>query len=202
VWRCASLTCRKTHSTSDGLLPSKIAVDMIGASLSINGWPLRIDSSSRYRAMEIRQAQLTDASEACRVLRSSIAELCRADHENDPALLRRWLSNKTPDNVRLWIQHPQSHVFVAVENNEIIGVGAVTAAGEVTLNYVAPPARFRGVSKALLKHLELKVTELGKTTCVLTSTKTAHRFYLSAGYVDQASDDTGYRMSKHLFPTA
>lgn len=37
--------------------------------------------------MHIRDAILDDAPAACDVLRRSIAELCVADHRNDPAIL-------------------------------------------------------------------------------------------------------------------
>lgn len=43
---------------------------------------------------------------------------------------------------------------MAVEGGMILGVGAVTDKGEITLNYVSPDARFRGVSRALLGALE------------------------------------------------
>jgi hypothetical protein len=48
--------------------------------------------------MEIRDAmtETEDAPAACDVLRRSISELCVADHGNDPTILARWLSNKTP----------------------------------------------------------------------------------------------------------
>jgi hypothetical protein len=49
--------------------------------------------------MVIREAVAGDAEEACTVVRRSIAELCAADHGNDPAILARWLDNKTPENV-------------------------------------------------------------------------------------------------------
>jgi hypothetical protein len=47
--------------------------------------------------MEIRDAVAEDAPAACQVIRRSIVELCVADHRNDPEVLARWLSNKTPD---------------------------------------------------------------------------------------------------------
>lgn len=158
--------------------------------------------------MQIREATAEDAAEACRVLRRSIAELCRADHQDDPITLEKWLSNKTPDDVRSWIAHPDSYVVVATESAAIIGVGAVTTSGEVTLNYVSPDARLRGVSKAILNQLEAKALELGNASCALTSTETARRFYLSVGYIQQGPPASGmgnassYRMMKQLFPTA
>jgi predicted GNAT family acetyltransferase len=156
--------------------------------------------------MQIREATVDDAAEACRVLRRSITELCNADHMDDPIALEDWLSNKTPANVRSWIVRADNHVFVATEGSAILAVGAVTSSGEITLNYVSPDARFAGVSKALLNRLETKALELGNTTCTLTSTETARRFYLSAGYQQQSSfrnplaTSSSYRMTKQLAP--
>jgi GNAT superfamily N-acetyltransferase len=133
--------------------------------------------------MEIRDAIPEDAPAACEVLRRSISELCGADHRNDPVILRRWLANKTPETVASWIRKPGNSVLVAVESDTILAVGCVTDAGEITLNYVSPDARFRGISRALLVALETRAQERGNKRCTLLSTETAHRFYESAGYV-------------------
>ncbi len=154
--------------------------------------------------MEIRDAVTEDAPVACLVLRRSISELCVADHANDPAILTRWLSNKTPEIVASWITRPDNSVLVAVEHGAIIAVGSVTDAGEITLNYVSPDARFRGVSRALLSALEARALERGNTRCTLTSTTTAHRFYRSNGYVEDSAltgkfgSSGSYAMSKPL----
>ena len=134
--------------------------------------------------MQIRDAIPADAAEACAVLRRSIIELCLADHHNDPAILARWLSNKTPEIVASWIVAPRSSMLLAVEGAAILGVGAVTDDGEITLNYVSPTARFRGVSRAVLSALEARAVERGNAGCRLISTETARRFYRSAGYVE------------------
>ena len=82
--------------------------------------------------------------------------------------------------------------------------GGVKDDGEITLNYVAPQARFRGVSAALLKALEARAIERGATEITLLSTETAHRFYLSRGYRDMAPSlgkfgtAASYPMSKVL----
>jgi GNAT superfamily N-acetyltransferase len=75
-------------------------------------------------------------------------------------------------------------VLVAVEDGCIFAVGSVTDAGEITLNYVSPDARFRGVSRAMLTALEARALERGADRCTLLSTETAHRFYRSAGYIE------------------
>lgn len=43
----------------------------------------------------IRDAKDDDAGNGCEVMRRSIAELCVADHKNDPAILGKWVGNKT-----------------------------------------------------------------------------------------------------------
>src|SRR5260370_12968372 len=116
--------------------------------------------------MKIRDAVPEDAAAACRIMRRSVSELCVADHRNDPAILERWLSNKTPEIFKSWIK-PDNALLVAVEDNSILAVGCVTDTGEITLNYVSPDARFRGVSDALLGALEARAIERGNKLCTL-----------------------------------
>ena len=154
--------------------------------------------------MEIRDAVAEDAEAACQVLRRSIAELCLADHRNDPAILERWLGNKTPEIFMSWIEQSDNSLLVCVEDGSILAVGSVTDAGKITLNYVSPDARFRGVSRALLGALEARAAERGNIRCTLTRTQTACRFYQANGYVQDGlpvgdfGTSSGYPMSKVL----
>jgi GNAT superfamily N-acetyltransferase len=134
--------------------------------------------------MIIRDATPADAVNACEVIRASIAELCTADHNQNPDVLARWLASKTPENVAAWALTVGSSLLVAVEGDAVLAVGAVRDGGEITLNYVAPAARFRGASAALLTALEARAVERGAIEATLLSTETAHRFYLSRGYRD------------------
>jgi GNAT superfamily N-acetyltransferase len=158
----------------------------------------------RAHEVEIREAEPGDAPSACQVLRRSIIELCFADHRDDPAILARWLANKTPEIVASWIARSDSTMLLAVDRGGVLGVGSVTDAGEITLNYVCPDARFRGVSRALIGALEERARWRGNGRCHLTSTDTAHAFYLKAGYCDDGPADHkfgasgGYPMSKIL----
>ena len=152
----------------------------------------------------IRDALPQDAEAGIIVLRRSIAELCDADHKNDLTVLNQWLSNKTPEMFRAWIVQPGSSLLVAVQNERILAVGSVTAEGQITLNYVSPDVRFRGVSKAMLIALETRAAERGCPACTLDSTKTALRFYLANGYREAKQqgghfgNNSGYPMSKSL----
>jgi GNAT superfamily N-acetyltransferase len=154
--------------------------------------------------MHIRKAEPEDAEAACRVLQRSITELCVADHRNDPGMLNRWLSNKTPEMFASWARSAGNSLFVAVEDIDILAVGCVSDAGEITLNYVSPDWRFRGVSRAMLRTLEVCAAERGNARCTLLSTETARRFYHANGYADDRPPAgkfrvcSGYPMSKPL----
>ena len=104
--------------------------------------------------MLVRKAILDDADLACEVLRLSIIELCGSDHRNQRQTLEAWLNNKTPENVREWFSDPRRYCVVADVNSRIVGVGSITSHGEIGLLYVAPTARFQGVSKQMLASLE------------------------------------------------
>ena len=119
--------------------------------------------------------------------------------------MAKWLLNKTPDIVASWMALPDFSLLVAVEHGTILAVGGVTKAGHITLNYVSPDARFRGVSRALPAGLEARAIERGNVRCTINSTETALKFYLANGYVidgppDHKHGTGGYPMSKFLTP--
>ncbi|HEX4764841.1 MAG TPA: GNAT family N-acetyltransferase [Lichenihabitans sp.] len=138
------------------------------------------DFAAMGEGLLIREARPDDAAAACELVRSSIVELCGADHGGDRGRLAAWLANKTPDNLRAWIVG--SHVFLAERDGVLAGVAAVTGEGVITLLYVLPAQRFTGVSKALLLALEERARDLGLDLCRLESTATALRFYEDCGY--------------------
>ena len=92
--------------------------------------------------MQIREAVAGDSEQACNVMRRSITELCAADHGNDFAILARWLANKTPENVAVWIARPDSSLLLAVEGGAIVAVGMVTDAGEICSTTSRPTRGF------------------------------------------------------------
>jgi GNAT superfamily N-acetyltransferase len=134
-----------------------------------------------HDGIRVRSAIPADAADACAIIRRSITELCLADHHGDEIHLAKWLSNKTPENVARWIAG--GRVIVAEEAGSLLGVAAMNDTGKILLNYVSPDARFRGVSKALMQHLEERAVGLGLNECILETSETALRFYLSLGYV-------------------
>lgn len=152
-----------------------------------------------HRAMRIRLATHLDADEGSQVLRRSIIELCHADHHDDSVQIADWISNKTPETWRTWVNQNATKLYVATEGDRILGVGMMDDVGNILLNYVSPDARWRGVSKAILAHMEAEASNHGLMHCVLVSTKTARAFYLDAGYrADEGIENAGDRMSKRL----
>jgi len=153
--------------------------------------------------IHIRPALPVDAPAMSAVLTASIRDLCTADHRNDPAILARWLRNKTPEMVLRMFDNPRTQLFVAEHDGQVAAVGCLNGGDEIGLNYVAPAHRFAGVSKALLAAMEYRIRQSGVALARLSSTGTAHRFYLANGWQDSgpAEADCGllcYPMEKPL----
>jgi GNAT superfamily N-acetyltransferase len=152
----------------------------------------------------IRDAAPGDAEAACETMFRSIAELCEADHRGDPKILASWLANKQPRVYLGWLAEPGNSVLVAIIEDAIAAVDAVRDSGEITLNYVSPDHRFKGVSRTLLAALEQRAVTCGNARSTLTSTATARRFYLGNGYVETGAakghfgTQTGFPMAKPL----
>jgi GNAT superfamily N-acetyltransferase len=174
--------------------------------MAIGGSVRRLRSPDLAGALNIviRDAAPGDAEAGCETMRRSIAELCEADHRNDPKILASWLANKQPRVFLGWLAEPGNSVLVAVIEDAIAAVGAVRDSGEITLNYVSPDHRFKGVSRTLLAALEKRAVERGNERCILSSTATARRFYLANGYVEAGAAEghfgtqTGFPMAKLL----
>lgn len=139
----------------------------------------------------VRQADPGDVPAMSRVLIDSITELCAADHDNDPARLAAWTRNKTPEGVTAMLANPRNRLFVAELDGAVVAVGAISDGGQITLNYVAARARFRGVSKAMLAALEAELIVLGFGEGRLEATATAREFYQAAGWVADGPQATG-----------
>ena len=150
--------------------------------------------------ISVRPAGLADAEAMSELLIASITALCVQDHQNRPEAVAPWLANKTPDGIRKWFANPDSRLFVAEHDGVVAAAGGFNGKREITLNYVSPEHRFVGASTALLATME---TVLGPGEATLTSTITAHRFYLSRGWTDTGSVDRyagmiAYPMRKRL----
>lgn len=139
----------------------------------------------------VRPAQAKDIPAMSHVLIASITELCAADHDNDPTRIAGWTANKTPQGIAEMLAREGFSMFVAEMDGAVSAVGATTAGGEIALNYVAPEARFRGLSKAMLDHMEADLVSRGFAQGRLKATRTARQFYLAQGWTGEAEAEDG-----------
>ena len=130
----------------------------------------------------IRSACVDDAVDATEVVRRSISELCKADHQDDPATLDRWLINKTPEKFKEWVSNPENFCVIAGDSARIFGVGLLKRSGEVLLFYVAPGYQRLGIGRRIHDALEAQATSWGLGRMYLESTALACNFYRSLGY--------------------
>ena len=140
-----------------------------------------------------------------RVLIASITQLCDEDHHNDPQRIDEWTANKSPEGMAEMLAQDGLFLFVAELDGQVAAVGATTAKGDIALNYVAPEARFRGVSKALLAHLEADLVRRGFAEGKLKATRTAWKFYQGQGWSGSSTAQAGrfiscFVMHKALVP--
>ena len=147
----------------------------------------------------IRRAIPSDAASACDVVRRSINALCPLDHHRDERTISEWLANKTEANFDTWIKSEQHIALVAERVDEVAGFALLRRTGILALLYVAPEARFEGISKALLATLERQAFELGVTEISLESSLTALRFYQDCGYLRTGTPVRGFGIT-HGYP--
>ncbi|MDN3650812.1 GNAT family N-acetyltransferase [Reinekea marina] len=131
----------------------------------------------------IREAVEKDANEACAVLIRSIKEVCAKDYPNEE-FVAEWLENKTPENIKLWINNPETYEVVCVdEDDKVVGFSAVTLSGEILLNYLLPEALYKNSGKAMLAALEKRVIQNGVENIRVASSITAKMFYERNGFI-------------------
>ena len=108
-----------------------------------------------------RQLQKTPEA-ACAVLVRSITEICAPYYGNDEEILAQWLENKTPANVRRWIESDRSYCVVAVNDKGlVVGFRQYFRRSEIMLNYILPEVLHRGVGKGMLQALETQAIASG-----------------------------------------
>ena len=135
----------------------------------------------------IRKATAEDADAACEVLVRSIKEICAPYYEDDEKILAQWLENKTPANVRRWIEFDGSYCVVAVNGKGLVVGFASIFGSEIMLNYVLPEALQQGIGKGMLHALEDQAIVSGVERITVVSTIPAKAFYERNGYVSNGA---------------
>jgi len=147
---------------------------------------------------DIRRAVPGDATAACNLLRRSIEEGCRADHEGQPGLLAAWLGNKTPANVVTWFSAPTNYAVVAEREGELVGLILLNQAGKVALCYVLPEALRRGVGRALLASAEEGARAWNISKLHLHSPAGASAFFERHGFINAGKEKACYGLECDL----
>ncbi|UJW84297.1 GNAT family N-acetyltransferase [Devosia sp. SL43] len=149
--------------------------------------------------LTIRLAEHDDCVVMNEIRADSIIELCRPDHGDDPATVLRWVNNQSVETFRQLLVRPDVTLIVAECESVVVAVGGING-DKVTLNYVHPDHRFRGISKALMVALEAAMVAGGVVRGRLDSTATARDFYRGIGWIDEdgGTPEAGYPMSKTL----
>ena len=135
----------------------------------------------------IRKATAQEAESACAVLVRSIKEICAPYYDNDEEILDQWLENKTPANVRRWIESDRSYCVMAINaEGQVLGFASISGA-EIMLNYVLPEVLHRGIGKRMLLALEAHAVVSGVDHIRLVSSIPAKAFYERNGYVSNGA---------------
>lgn len=147
--------------------------------------------------MIIRAATPADALAMAELRYRSIRDLCGADHGDDPAAIAAWVGQQ--DKFVRIMEWPENVLLVAEIDGVLAGLAGLYG-DMVTLNYVDPAYRFRGVSKGLMVAAETRLREGGVTLGRLRSTATALAFYRSIGWTETGpgTRDEGTPMEKPL----
>ena len=130
----------------------------------------------------VRKFKGTDIQDSLVVLRLAISESCKLDHDGKAERIESWLANKTEQNIIKWMEDTNLHLVAALVNDQVVGVGMCTAAGEISLCYVLPSFQRTGIGKSIVEELEDALRKLGVTRSVLVSTFTVLKFYSHVGY--------------------
>jgi len=111
-------------------------------------------------------------------------------HQGDVNVLEGWLRNKKAENLAIWIASTESYAVVAEDEGRIVGLAMLSAEGTVSLCYLVPEAHHRNIGKAMLVALEEEACRRGLREVSVSSTRTAHSFYLCNEFVDEGSSES------------
>ncbi|OBT11614.1 hypothetical protein A9267_03025 [Shewanella sp. UCD-FRSSP16_17] len=129
--------------------------------------------------MRIRKANTSDIDVAWEIRKESIKAECVDYYPNE--VIEPWLNGALPEGFASEIE---SHFYVALQGNNIIGLGAFSySENKIYAIFVKPEFMGKGVGKQIMAFLEALALESNIKTVYLDSTLNAAPFYRSLGYV-------------------
>lgn len=132
----------------------------------------------------IRPAVPADAAAMSAVLTASIRDLCAADHRNDPTILVGLAAQQDAGDGAEDARTPGREVPRRRARRRDRRRRLLDRPRRDRPQLRRAAHRFHGISKTLLAALEERIRQSGAGTARLTSTGTAHRFYLANGWHD------------------
>lgn len=150
-------------------------------------------------SLRIRPALPEDAAAMGDIRARSIRMLCAQDHGDDPSAVENWIGDGSPAKFLRLLEDANARLVVAEEDRVIVGLGGRNG-DRVTLNYVDPGHRFKGVSKTIMRHLQAQMRAEGLAVARLDSSRTAAAFYHALGWRRSGADlaDGSIPMSMRL----
>jgi putative acetyltransferase len=129
--------------------------------------------------MEIRRYNRGEESAIWRVYFAATHESNARDYHAD--LLERWAPHD--QDMSQWADRlAQKNPFVAIVDDEIVGMAEIEPDGFIDYFYVHPRWQNRGIGKALLAILESEAAKLGVQVMSADVSLTAKSFFLSRGF--------------------
>ena len=116
----------------------------------------------------------------------NIREINSRNYDDD--FINILLNDFTPH--RLLEKHQDQTIFVAMEDGNIVGTGALENKGTFSephyycvAMFVLPEQHGKGIGSLILKRVENQARAMGATKLQLRAARGAHDFYRKAGYV-------------------
>ncbi len=97
--------------------------------------------------MQIKSAKISDKENIYKIHTSTVREACKNFYTQEQ--IEAWLKNKSPEGYIEAIE--KNEMFIAEENNQIIGFGHAIA-WEIVAIFVDPKSHKRWVGKMLLQY--------------------------------------------------
>lgn len=129
--------------------------------------------------MVIRRYNRGEESAVWKVYFAATRESVARDYH--PELIERWAPHD-PDMIHWADRLAQKNPFVAIVEEEIVGMAEIEPHGFIDYFYVHPKWQAKGIGKALLVALESEATNLGVSVIWADVSITAKAFFLSRGF--------------------
>ncbi|MCL5784790.1 MAG: GNAT family N-acetyltransferase [Patescibacteria group bacterium] len=129
--------------------------------------------------MLIRKAKISEVREISLLTQDTIRKVNAKDYS--PEQIKVWKKTDTEEKVKERMQDKNRFTCIAIENNQIVGVGSLKD-DEITAIYVSANYLRKGIGAKILAYLEQKAYKMGVRKLKVDSSLTAMEFYEKHGF--------------------